>query len=215
MKPLIYCTTLFIALCASSCEKKSFDRMKYYPRAVENFWRFSGPMQLIKIAERDSTALQETFVLIYGDEQGTVLAIEEYTVANQHVWLKSFYTKGLPKILYNPPLPTLPSSDTPGDSLVVKSKEVWVDSTEKPINTYNVTSRLITEGLEDVATSTAVFTRCIKVKQQVSYDDGVQRGLAQTNKFWWVDGIGMVKYENADGGGQLMFALINGKRFPN
>ena len=136
---------------------------------------------------------------------------ETFVVSDDQIYWKEFNLPNLPLIRFDPPLPLLPPSSRPGDSLVVDSKEQWVDSVG---TSFAVRGVLSVVGVEDVRVPGGNFEDCIRVRQEILYEDRSIPHLFTWIEFWYAKEIGWVKYASEAGSGELLSAMIGDKRYP-
>lgn len=134
---------------------------------------------------------------------------ETFIVSKDQIYWRNSSFPNLPVISFDPPLPLLPPSSRVGDSLVVASQEQWRDSVG---TSFAVRGVITVIGIEEVTVWAGRFEDCLRVRQEVFYEDRSVPHLFTWVELWYAKDVGWVKYHSEAGSGELLSAAIGDTR---
>lgn len=154
------------------------------------------------------------FTKTYYDSSGNVQSHEDYVLDERGVqWNSIYFGKArLTSVHFVPSLPFAPWSNIVGDTLLIAAVEVRADS----VNTHvRVQVEYEILAVETVVTPAGIFEDCIKVKMAYTpLGTEAARLIAPEITRWFARDVGIVKFETALVGGELIEATVDGVDYP-
>lgn len=194
--------------------RAGWNRLHYFPVLPGATWDFTGPFGRVIVGNWTDPPAGEstsTFRLDFVDSSSVPRLQETFTVAGDQVFWRDYRLPNFPQIVFDPPLPILPPSANPGDSLVVDSIERWEDSVRI---SFEVKAVQVVLGVEDIDVPAGTFENCIHVRQAILYRDRSLPHLFSWIELWYAKGVGWVRYDSQAGSGELITARVGEKHFP-